>query len=90
MAQRYRVTLTKEERQELKAISTKGKRGARTVLYARALLLPELSDFMTQICADILYAKAFKETTGIPVWSVEDSRKALACKRSVQKVFKLQ
>jgi len=33
------VTLTEEERKELKAISTKGKRAARTVLYARALLL---------------------------------------------------
>ena len=39
MAPRYRVTLTDEEREELKAISTKGKRAARTVLYARALLL---------------------------------------------------
>ena len=39
MAPRYRVTLTKEERKELEAISTKGKRAARTILYARALLL---------------------------------------------------
>jgi len=39
MAPRYRVTLTKEERKELEAISTKVKRAARTVLYARALLL---------------------------------------------------
>ena len=39
MAPRYRVTLTEEEREELKAISSKGKRAARTVLYARALLL---------------------------------------------------
>ena len=39
MAPRYRVTLTNEERKELKSISTKGKRAARTVLYARALLL---------------------------------------------------
>jgi len=39
MAPRYRVTLTKEERKALEAISTKGKRAARTVLYARALLL---------------------------------------------------
>ncbi|MCK5794519.1 MAG: IS630 family transposase [Anaerolineales bacterium] len=39
MAPRYRVTLTKEERTELEAISTKGKRAARTVLYARALIL---------------------------------------------------
>lgn len=39
MAPRYRVTLTKEERKDLDAISTKGKRAARTVLYAQALLL---------------------------------------------------
>ena len=39
MAPRYKVTLTEEERSELEAISTKGKRAARTVLYARALLL---------------------------------------------------
>ena len=39
MAPRYRVTLTDEERTELEAISLKGKRAARTVLYARALLL---------------------------------------------------
>jgi hypothetical protein len=39
MAPRYRVTLTEEERMNLEAISTKGKRAARTVLYARALLL---------------------------------------------------
>lgn len=39
MAPRYRVTLTKEERTELDAISSKGKRAVRTVLAARALLL---------------------------------------------------
>jgi len=39
MAPRYRVTLTKEERTELHEISTKGKRAARTIMYARALLL---------------------------------------------------
>lgn len=39
MAPRYKVTLTKEERKESEAISTKDKRAARTVLSARALLL---------------------------------------------------
>jgi len=39
MAPRYRVTLTTEERIELENISTKEKRAAQTVLYARALLL---------------------------------------------------
>ena len=45
MAPRYRVTLTKEERSELEAISTRGKRAARTVLYARALLLLDAGPF---------------------------------------------
>jgi len=45
MAPRYRVTLTKEERQNLEAISTKGKRAARTVLYARALLLLDAGEY---------------------------------------------
>lgn len=44
MAPRYRVTLTKDERQELKQISTKGKRAARTVLYSRALLLLDAAE----------------------------------------------
>ena len=39
MAPRYKVTLTSEEQKQLEAICTKGKRAARTVLYARALLL---------------------------------------------------
>jgi transposase len=39
MAPRYRVTLLEAERNELETISSKGKRAARTVLYARALLL---------------------------------------------------
>ena len=44
MAPRYRVTLTQEEREELEDISTKGKRAARTVLYARALLLLDVGE----------------------------------------------
>jgi hypothetical protein len=39
MAPRYKVTLTAEERTELEELSTKGRRAARTILYARALLL---------------------------------------------------
>ncbi len=39
MAPRYKVTLTEVERKKLEAISSKGKKAARTVLYARALLL---------------------------------------------------
>lgn len=45
MVPRYRVTLTKEERSELETISTRGKRAARTVLYARALLLLDAGPF---------------------------------------------
>ena len=45
MAPRYKVTLTKEERKNLEAISTKGKRAARTVLYARALLLLDAGEY---------------------------------------------
>lgn len=45
MAPRYRVTLTKEERVTLEAISTKGKRAARTVLYARALILLDAGEY---------------------------------------------
>lgn len=45
MAPRYKVTLTKEERSDLDAISTKGKRAARTVLYARALLLLDAGEY---------------------------------------------
>jgi hypothetical protein len=45
MAPRYKVTLTTEERQELEAISTKGKRSARTVLYSRALLLLDAGEY---------------------------------------------
>ncbi|MEA3241613.1 MAG: helix-turn-helix domain-containing protein [Pseudomonadota bacterium] len=45
MAPRYRVTLTKEERKNLEAISSKEKRAARTVLYARALLLLNAGEY---------------------------------------------
>ena len=48
MAPRYRITLTKEERTELETISTTGKRAARTVLYARALLLLDVGDYGSQ------------------------------------------
>jgi len=39
MATRYRVTLTAEERERLEILSSNGVRAAKTVLYARALLL---------------------------------------------------
>ena len=39
MTPRYRITLAEEERQELEVISKTGKRAAKTILHARALLL---------------------------------------------------
>jgi transposase len=39
MAPRYRVTLTKEEREELEALTRRGKIQARRFIHARALLL---------------------------------------------------
>lgn len=48
MAPRYRVTLTMEERKHLEEISTKGKRAARTILYARALLLLDAGEYGPQ------------------------------------------
>lgn len=39
MSPRYRVTLTEQERQELDAITKRGKTQARKVIHARALLL---------------------------------------------------
>lgn len=39
MAPRYRVTLTKQEHQDLTALTRNGKTGAKTFIHARALLL---------------------------------------------------
>ena len=39
MAPRYRVTLTKQERQNLSALTRNGKTGAKIFIHARALLL---------------------------------------------------
>jgi len=44
MAPRYRVTLTKAEREELETLSTTGKRAVKKVLYARALLLVDAGE----------------------------------------------
>ena len=62
MAPRYKVTLTKEERLELEAISTKGKRAARTVLSARALLLLDAGDYGPK-CIVAKVAEAVGRTT---------------------------
>jgi len=62
MAPRYRATLTKDERDYLESISTKGKRAARTVIYARALLLLDAGEFGPQwFVADV--AEALGTTT---------------------------
>ena len=45
MAPRYRITLTKEERRELEIVSKTGKRAAKTILHARALLLLDTGNF---------------------------------------------
>ncbi|MEX1216497.1 hypothetical protein [Saccharospirillum sp.] len=39
MSLRYRVTLTKEEREDLEALTRNGKIGAKKFIHARALLL---------------------------------------------------
>jgi len=39
MSPRYRVTLTKEERKELEALTRRGKNRAKKIIHARALLL---------------------------------------------------
>ena len=45
MAPRYRVTLTKQERNELEQLSKTGKKAARKVLYARTFLLVDAGEF---------------------------------------------
>ena len=45
MAPRYKITLTKEERKNLAVLSTTGRRAARTILYARALLLLDAGEY---------------------------------------------
>ena len=45
MAPRYRITLTKEEREELTTVSKTGRRAAKMILHARALLLLDAGDF---------------------------------------------
>jgi transposase len=44
MSPRYRVTLTKEERKELEAMTHRGKTHARKFIHARALLLCDAGD----------------------------------------------
>lgn len=70
MAPRYKVTLTKEERQELEAISTKGKRAARTVLYARALLLLDAGELGPK-----WYVEKVAEAVGTTTRSLEHLKK---------------
>ena len=45
MTPRYRVTLTKAERKDLEKLSTTGRKAAKKVLYARALLLVDAGEF---------------------------------------------
>jgi len=70
MAPRYRVTLTQEERDELETISTKGRRAARTVLYARALLLVDQGEYgQSWIVAKVA------EAVGVTARSIEHLKK---------------
>jgi hypothetical protein len=70
MAPRYKVTLTKEERDELNIISTKGKRAARTVLYARALLLLDAGE-----CGPKWTVGKVAEAIGVTSRSIEQLKK---------------
>jgi hypothetical protein len=70
MAPRYKVTLTKEERQDLEAISTKGKRAARTVLYARALLLLDAGEYGPK-----WFVEKVAEALGVTTRSLEHLKK---------------
>ena len=45
MAPRYRITLTLREREELEVVFKTGKRAAKTILHARALLLLDAGEF---------------------------------------------
>ena len=45
MTPRYRITLTKEEREELNILFKTGRRSAKTILHARALLLLDAGEF---------------------------------------------
>jgi transposase len=70
MAPRYKVTLTKDERHELEAISTKGKRAARTVLYSRALLLLDAGE-----CGPKWHVEKVAEALGVTSRSLEHLKK---------------
>ncbi len=70
MAPRYKVTLTKDERHELGAISTKGKRAARTVLYSRALLLLDAGEYGPK-----WYVEKVAEALGVTPRSLEHLKK---------------
>ncbi len=70
MAPRYKVTLTKEERKELEAISSKGKRAARTVLYARALLLLDAGEYGPK-----WFVEKVAEAVGMTARSLEHLKK---------------
>jgi len=70
MAPRYKVTLTKDERQDLEALSTKGKRAARTVLYARALLLLDAGEYGPK-----WFVEKVAEALGITTRSLEHLKK---------------
>jgi len=63
MAKRYKVTLTRKERDELTEISSKGMRAVRTVLYARALLLLDTGEYAASTWTLASAAEALGTTT---------------------------
>ena len=63
MAKRYKVTLTREERDELRELSSKGKRAVRTILYARALLLLDQGEHTPNTWTVASVAEALGTTT---------------------------
>ena len=66
MAPRYRITLTKEEREGLEVISKTGRRAAKTILHARALLLPDTGPF-----GEFWTVKMTAEAVGLSTRSLE-------------------
>lgn len=70
MSPRYRVTLTKQERRELDALTKRGKTHARKVIHARALLLCDAGE-----CGPAWTVADTAEALGISSRSIEHLKK---------------
>jgi len=82
MAPRYRVTLIKEERKDLETISTKRKRAARTVLYARSLLVAQVAEALGTTTRSIEHLKKRFIEEGLP--AAIERKKRLTPPREIQ------